>query len=55
MKLRRLRTWRFNRIGSDFAVYLTGWIFVSNHAYSGERRYFVRIGSWRKTFGRVQR
>jgi hypothetical protein len=46
-----LLLWRFSRFGRRFALNATRWLYFSNHSYSGERRFFVRAGSWRKSFG----
>jgi hypothetical protein len=52
---RQFRIWRFQWFGfrpwPHFGVYLTGWFYFSNHSYKGERRYFLRIGERRASFG----
>lgn len=54
--LRGIRRWRANRYGgAHFSVLLTHWFYFTNHSYKGERRYFVRVGEWRKNFGAVRR
>lgn len=50
-RLRWLTIWRFERFGEHFAVNLSGWVYFTNHSYPGERRYFVRLGEWRRGFG----
>lgn len=35
-------------------LYLTHWFFFTNHSYTGERRFFVRVGQWRKNFGGIR-
>lgn len=51
--MRRLKVWRFYRWpNGDFDTYLTGYVYISSHAYAGEKKWYVRIGEWRKNFGR---
>lgn len=37
--------WRVQRFGGEFAINATRWFYLSNHAYPGERRWYVRVGS----------
>lgn len=54
-RFRPLSIWRYQAFGYRFGVYLTGWFYFTNHSYTGERRYFVRVGEWRRSFGPVRR
>ncbi len=52
--LRGFALWRLSRFGGDFAVNATRWLYLSNHAYSGEQRYYLRVGKrpgWILRFG----
>ena len=52
--VRGLTLWRFSRHGNEFAVNLTHWCYFTNHAYPGERRFYVRLGArpgWVRDFG----
>jgi hypothetical protein len=54
--LRGFALWRFSRFDGEWAVNATRWFYISNHAYRGERRYYVRIGKrpgWTRSFGKV--
>lgn len=56
--LRGFTIWRVQWFGRRFAVNATRWFYLSNHAYPGERRWYVRIGKrpgWRLHFGSVIR
>jgi hypothetical protein len=57
IKLRLRQVTRFRVYldrGWRLSVYLTHWFYFSNRSYPTERRYFVRIGQWRKNFGPVR-
>lgn len=47
--LRRVRFHHFG--GGRFDLLLTRWFYITNHAYSGERIVWVRVGQWRKSLG----
>lgn len=49
---------RFSRFGSQWAVNITRRFYLTNNAYPGQRRWYVRLGKrpgWVRSFGPVQR
>jgi hypothetical protein len=48
----RLQTFPGRR--TRFALLATRWLYFTNHSYTGERRYWIRVGEWRKSFGKVR-
>lgn len=45
---------RFYRFGNGWSLNVSRRFYLSNHAYPGERRYYIRIGrrpGWVRTFG----
>jgi hypothetical protein len=52
--LRQITRLRLYRDGAFFSMYLTHWFYLSNRSYPNEKRYFVRVGQWRKNFGGIR-